>query len=180
MEGEVVIQLLSQGTPIKLQIWNDHGQVSPGSFMKFTIRASLVAQMIICQQCRRHRFNPWVGKIPWRKKWLPTPVFLPGKFHRQQSLAAYSLWDHKELDTTEQLTFSVSIYNQHVLHKACQYPHTLAHPLASSPKGDLWLPFLGAWCWAGLLRCTASFVFNVKNDLQVVRTHWEGASQERQ
>ena len=35
-------------------------------------------------QCRRHRrrgFDPWVGKIPWRKKWQPTPVFLPGKFH---------------------------------------------------------------------------------------------------
>ena len=30
-------------------------------------------------QCRRHRFNPWVGKIPWRMKWQPTPVFLPGK-----------------------------------------------------------------------------------------------------
>ena len=33
---------------------------------------------------------PWVGKIPWRKKWQPTPVFLPGKFHRQRSLAGYS------------------------------------------------------------------------------------------
>ena len=35
-------------------------------------------------QCRRHRrrgFDPWVGKIPWRKKWQPTPLFLPGKFH---------------------------------------------------------------------------------------------------
>ena len=73
-----------------------------------------------------------------------------------------------------------SIYNQHVLHKECQYPPTVAHPLASPPKGDLWLPFLGAWCWAVLLRCTESFVFNVKNDLQVVRTHWAGASQERQ
>ena len=37
-------------------------------------------------QCRRCRFDPWVGKIPWRRKWLPTPVFLPGKFHGQRSL----------------------------------------------------------------------------------------------
>ena len=43
-------------------------------------------------QCRRHNrggFNPWVGKIPWSKKWQPTPVFLPGKFHEQRSLACY-------------------------------------------------------------------------------------------
>ena len=36
------------------------------------------------------RFNPWVGKIPWRKEWLPTPVFLPGESHRQRSLVGYS------------------------------------------------------------------------------------------
>ena len=44
-------------------------------------------------QCGRHRFYPWVGKIPWRRKWLPTPVFSPGKSHRQRSLADYSHWD---------------------------------------------------------------------------------------
>ena len=41
-------------------------------------------------QCKRHRFNPWVGKIPWRRKWQPTPVYLPGKFHGQRSLVGYS------------------------------------------------------------------------------------------
>ena len=41
---------------------------------------------------RRHRFNPWVRKIPWRRKWQPTPVFLPGESHGQRSLAAYSPW----------------------------------------------------------------------------------------
>ena len=56
----------------------------------------------ICQ-CRRgrFRFNLWVGKIPWSRKWQPLPVFLPGKFHGQRSLAGYSPWCHKELDTTE-------------------------------------------------------------------------------
>ena len=39
-------------------------------------------------QCRRHGFDPWVGKIPWRRKWQPTPVFLPGKFSGQKSLVA--------------------------------------------------------------------------------------------
>ena len=57
----------------------------------------------ICLQCRRPVFGPWVGKIPWRKDWQPTPVFLPGGSHRQRSLADYSPWDRKESDTTERL-----------------------------------------------------------------------------
>ena len=44
-------------------------------------------------------FDPWVGKIPWSRKWQLTPVFSPGKFHRQRSLEGYSLCGHKELDT---------------------------------------------------------------------------------
>ena len=52
-------------------------------------------------QGRRPRFDPWVGKIPWRWAWQPTPVFLPGKFHGQRSLAGYSPWGCKESDTTE-------------------------------------------------------------------------------
>ena len=59
----------------------------------------------ICQQCRRSGFNPWVGKIPWRRKWQPTPVSLPGKFHGRRSLAGYSPWGHKESDMTEQFHF---------------------------------------------------------------------------
>ena len=57
-------------------------------------------------QCRRPRFDPWVGKIPWRREWLPTPVFLPGEFQGQRSFAGYSPWDHKALDRTELLTLS--------------------------------------------------------------------------
>ena len=52
-------------------------------------------------QCRRHKrrgFDPWVGKIPWRRAWQPSPVFLPGESHRQRSLAGYSPWGHKESD----------------------------------------------------------------------------------
>ena len=52
----------------------------------------------------RPRFDPWVGKICWRKEWQPTPVFLPGNFHGQRSLVGYSPWGHKESDMTEQLT----------------------------------------------------------------------------
>ena len=52
---------------------------------------------------RRQGFNPWVRKIPWRRKWQPTAVFLPGKSHGQRSLEGYSPWGQKELDTTSQL-----------------------------------------------------------------------------
>ena len=54
-------------------------------------------------QCRRHRrcrFDPWLGKIRWRKEWQPTPVFLPGEPY-EQSLVGYSPWGCKESDTTE-------------------------------------------------------------------------------
>ena len=57
-----------------------------------------------CQSrsCRRSRFKPWVRKIPCRKEWQPTPVFLPVEPHRQRSLVGCSQWGCKESDTTEQ------------------------------------------------------------------------------
>ena len=58
---------------------------------------SLVAQMVKhLPTMQETRFNPWIGKIPWRRKWQPTLVLLPGKSHGQKS---------KELNTTEQLHF---------------------------------------------------------------------------
>ena len=47
---------------------------------------------------KRHGFNPWVGKVPWKMEWQPTPVFLPGEFHGQKSLVRYSPWGHKDTD----------------------------------------------------------------------------------
>ena len=55
-------------------------------------------------ECRRHKrlwFDPWAGKIPWRREWQPTPVILPGESHEQRSLVGYSPWSHRESDTTE-------------------------------------------------------------------------------
>ena len=49
----------------------------------------------------RPGFDPWVGTISWRRKWHPTPVFFPGEFHGQRSLAGCSPWGHRESDTTE-------------------------------------------------------------------------------
>ena len=61
----------------------------------------------ICLQCRRHRFDPWVGKYPWRRKWQPTPLFLPGESLGQRSLTGYSPWGPKESAMTEQLKLSL-------------------------------------------------------------------------
>ena len=67
-------------------------------------------------QCRRHkrcRFDPWVGNIPWRRKWQPSPLFLPGKSHGQRSLVVYSLWCGKrvrhDLATKQQYWFYSNI-----------------------------------------------------------------------
>ena len=53
-------------------------------------------------------FDPWVGEIPWKRTWQPTPVFLPGEFHGQRSLATTDLWVAKS-DTIERLTISSSV-----------------------------------------------------------------------
>ena len=59
----------------------------------------------MCLQCRRPRFHPWVGKIPWRRERLPTAVFLLGEFHGRRSLAGYSLWGHKKSETLSNLLY---------------------------------------------------------------------------
>jgi len=48
------------------------------------------------RKCKRHGFDPWVGKMPWRRKWYPTPVFLLEEAQEQRSLAGHSPWGHKE------------------------------------------------------------------------------------
>ena len=59
----------------------------------------------VCLQCGRPEFNPWVRNILWRRKWHPTPVFLPGESHGRRSLVGYSPWGRKELDMTERFHF---------------------------------------------------------------------------
>ena len=59
----------------------------------------------ISLQCSRHEFDPWVGKIPWRRKWKPTPVLMAEKFHGWRTLVGYSPWGCKESDKTERFHF---------------------------------------------------------------------------
>ena len=64
--------------------------------------ASLVVQTVKnLPAMQKTKFDRWVGKISWRRKWLPTPSFLPREFHGLRSLVGYSPWGHKESDTME-------------------------------------------------------------------------------
>ena len=75
----------------------------------------------ICLQCKRPGFDPWVGRIPWRREWLLTPVFLPGDSHGQRSLLGYNPRGRKESDMTEWLTQThsrPSYQSQHEAHSA--------------------------------------------------------------
>ena len=69
-----------------------------------------------CRRQRRCRLDPWVGKIPWRRTWQPTPVFLPEKSQGQRNLMGYSPWGHKESDTTEGMSRHARI-SKSELHK---------------------------------------------------------------
>ena len=74
-------------------------------------------QWRICLQCSRPRFDPWVRKIPWRRAWQPTLVFLPGEFHGQRSLVGYSPWGWKRINMTWVTdTFTLENYTARCFH----------------------------------------------------------------
>ena len=72
---------------------------------------------------KRYEFDPWMAKIPWRRQWLPTQVFLPEEFGGQRSLAGYSPWGGKELDLTECAYMRVC---------ACMHAHTHTHVIRTA------------------------------------------------
>ena len=86
-------------------------------------------------QCKRHRrqgFDVWVRKIPWRRKWQPTPVFLLGKFHGQRSLVGYSPRGHKKSDMTDTLTQTQTHTDTH--RHTQTHIHTHTHTLPCNRK----------------------------------------------
>ena len=85
----------------------------------------------------------WVGKILWSRKWQPTPVFLPGKFHAQRSLAGHSLWVVKESDVTEQLSTHIqTLMTSHYL--CCHHPGPSHHRHSCLGDSSSFLPGLPA------------------------------------
>ena len=109
-------------------------------------------------QCRRCGFDTWVGKIPWRRKWKPTPGLVPGKFHGQRSLVGYiySTWGRKELDTTWRLNNSksncaISIGLLMLLN--CVLEKTQSLGLQGDPTSPSWRRSVLSvhwkdWCWS--------------------------------
>ena len=92
--------------------------------------------IFICLQCGRPGFDPWVRKIPWRQKWQPTPVLVPGKSHGPRSLVGYSPWGYKDLDTSEWLhLFLKSLTWMKV--KVTQSCPTLCNPMDYTVPGIL-------------------------------------------
>ena len=92
-------------------------------------------------QYRRPGFNPWVGKIPQRGKWQPTPVFLPGEFHGQRSLGGYGPWSWKESDWQNSATNTLTFIHCHLM----RWCINLAGSLSWGPRrnekrssGELW------------------------------------------
>ena len=84
-------------------------------------------------QCRRHGFNPWVRKIPWRREWQSTPVFLPGKSHGQRNLAGYTPPGRKDSDITEQQD-----------RQTCSWKTVLAQKLGNVPYATGYFPILNS------------------------------------
>ena len=103
---------------------------------------SLVSQIVKNLQCGRTGFDPSVGKIPWRRKWLFTPVFWPGESRGKRSLAGYSPWGHKELDMTEWLTLSVFHRTMEGQNPSPFQPNVLNMKLEHKMKITLYILFL--------------------------------------
>ena len=75
---------------------------------------SIIIVTKIPLQCRRCRFDPWIGKIPWTKKWKLILVFLPGKSHGQASLVGYTPWGSKRSDMSDWAQHKAWVYTAHM------------------------------------------------------------------
>ena len=114
------------------EIWNACGYYT---FLKPRHLSGMLsgckAWLLVFLQWGRPGFHPWFGKIPWRRKWQPTPVLLLGKSHGWRVLVSYSPRGHKESDTTEWL-------NSLVFHEVPITNLTLPFPILSSPQLSGW------------------------------------------
>ena len=99
-------RLQSTGSQIVGHDWATSPSYSLEGFWSVAVVKGLLANA----REARDGLSAWARKVPWRRKWQPAPVLLPGKFHRQRILVGYSPWCHKESDMTERLTFSFHLF----------------------------------------------------------------------
>ena len=146
-----------------------------------------------CKRHKRHKFNPWTRKIPWRRKWQPTPVFLHGKSQGQRSLAGYSPWSHKEPDMTKH---SSTAYIYIYIHpspsprsrdskedglefyiKSPGSPPSLQYekPRCSRLRGDLPFHVRSPWSWTGQEYGLSLILSFAEKEIQV-SPEWSGGS----
>ena len=99
-----------------------------------------------CQNrsCKRPMFDPWVRKIPWRRKWQPTAVFWPGKSHGQRRLVGYSPGCRKELDTVEWLSTHTCTHSQESVVNHLGWPSVITRVLTRW-RGDRRLRIRRRW-----------------------------------
>ena len=112
--------------------WSDLAAVAPALVLFWAPQVIQWLRIHLqCRRCRRHRFDPWVGKIPWRRKWQPTSVFLPGESHGLRSLAGYSPWGYKELAISEHVcTSSISLTRLYELNTTIKAFRTISMGMA--------------------------------------------------
>ena len=106
----------------RLGAWERGWQEKENTFLKYLLCVStylcaycgsVVRNLLQCRRCTRCGLDPWVRNIAWKRVWQPMPVFLPGESRGQRSLAGYSPWGRKELDTTEaHLCVSVCVHTR--------------------------------------------------------------------
>ena len=112
--------------------------LAPSGYWALLLGGSFLRHMSLCIA---QYFDPWFKKIPWRRKWQPTLVFLPGKSHGQRILEGYRPWGHKELDMTEQLT--LSLFSAGLSTQLCPFLSCTLMALISR----LWVPLVTSGSW---------------------------------
>jgi len=105
--------------------------------MHFMFQSSAVINICQYKRCKRCKFdpwvNPWVGKIPWRRKWQSTLVFTSGKFHGWKSLAGYNPWGFKKL--------GIGRHAPHMFQRTCKVIHLSNKLWADNPDLSIILSF---------------------------------------
>ena len=137
----------------------------------------------ICLHCRRPGFNTWVGKISWRRKWQPTPVFLPGKSHRWRSLVGCSPLGRRVGDDWATLLspFHLQVYHILSIHSSAEvhlgYFHLLLYAAMNIHiQSFVWVPVfssLGYIPRSGIVRLNGHSMFkSLRNCLSIFHMGW--------
>ena len=142
-----------QETPVWVLAWEDPLEKGGATHSSMLRLPWWLSWSRICLQCRKPGFDPWVGKIPWRREWLPTAVFRLGEFHWQRTLAGYSSWSLRVRHNWATFTFSLEM--DLILLKLPEFfwigtsssPFYLLFPMFSSGIWNIWFSKTDQTSW---------------------------------